>query len=121
LDALRLFFEPRSIAVVGTSRSPRIGHVILRNLLGFGYRGRLYAVNLKADSILGVKSYSSILDVSGEVDPAVVVVPAEKVVGALEGVEVKGVKVAAVITSSFGEKEGLLRRSWKRLHRGLEL
>lgn len=102
---LEFLFKPRSIAVVGASRSPRkIGHTILRNLIAYGFRGRLYPINPRADEILGLRAYPSILDVPGEVDLAVIAVPAEKVPSVLEECGRKGVKVAAVISSGFGEK-----------------
>ncbi|MGC9124166.1 MAG: CoA-binding protein [Thermoplasmata archaeon] len=43
---------PRSIAVIGASKDEKkIGNVILRNLLYYGYNGRIYPVNSKNECI----------------------------------------------------------------------
>jgi len=50
--ALGTAFEPSSIAVIGASDAPgSVGRIIFRNLVEGGYRGALYAVNPKYDSI----------------------------------------------------------------------
>ncbi len=101
LDAL---FRPRSIAVIGASRHPgKIGYTILKNIIDYGYRGRVYPVNPKATEILGLKAYPSVLDIPGPVDMAVVAVPAPIVQKVAEEAGKKGVKVLVVITSGFAE------------------
>ncbi|MCY0868000.1 MAG: CoA-binding protein [Desulfurococcus sp.] len=97
-------FKPRSIAVVGASRDPRkIGHVILRNIKGYGFQGKVYPINPQAEEILGYKAYPSILDVPDEVDVVIISVPANAVPEVIEESGRKGVKVAVVITSGFSE------------------
>ncbi len=107
---LEPLFRPRSIAVIGASRHPgKIGYTILKNIIEYGYRGKIYPVNPKATEILGLKAYPSILDVPGEVDMAVIAVPAKIVPVVAEEAGRKGVKVLVVITSGFseaGNKEG---------------
>jgi len=101
---LRYLFYPRSVAVIGASRSPgKIGHEILRNIIGFGYEGKIYPVNPNADEIMGLKAYPSILDVPDEVDLAVISIPARIVPKALDECGRKGVKVAIIISSGFSE------------------
>ncbi|MGC8849915.1 MAG: CoA-binding protein, partial [Candidatus Bathyarchaeia archaeon] len=74
---LKEFLAPRSIAVIGASRTPgKVGYEILRNLINSKYRGRIYPVNPNASEILGIPSYPSILSVEGPVDLAVIAVPA---------------------------------------------
>lgn len=63
-----IFFNPRSIAVIGASENPRKGgSIVIRNLLNFGYGGKIYPVNPKVGSmggkILGIKAYDSILSI----------------------------------------------------------
>ncbi len=61
VGGLRELFEASSIAVVGASRSEgKIGHVVLRNIIDSGYRGALYPVNPKADSILGLRTFPDV-------------------------------------------------------------
>ena len=58
---LTTLFEPKSVAVIGASeRENSVGNVIFRNILESGYKGRLYAINPKHESILGVATHQSI-------------------------------------------------------------
>ncbi len=97
-------FNPRGIAVVGASRRPwKIGHIILRNILEGGYRGRVYPVNPHADRILGLRAYPRVSSIPGEVDVAIVAVPAAKVLEVAEDAVSAGVGFLAVIASGFRE------------------
>jgi acetyl-CoA synthetase (ADP-forming) alpha subunit (EC 6.2.1.13)/branched-chain acyl-CoA synthetase (ADP-forming) alpha subunit (EC 6.2.1.-) len=101
---LKSILEPRSIAVIGASRTPgKIGYVVLKNIIGYGYKGKIYPINPNAEEILGLKAYPSVLNVPGEVDVAVIAIPAQEVPKAIEECGKKGVKVAVVITSGFSE------------------
>ncbi|MCD6163856.1 MAG: CoA-binding protein [Candidatus Odinarchaeota archaeon] len=73
-----MFFEPKSVAVIGTSATPgKLGYNVLSNLIEGKFRGKVYPINPKADEILGLRCYKSILDVPDEVDLAVLIVPAK--------------------------------------------
>lgn len=101
---LSALLYPKSIAVIGASRTPgKIGYVILRNIIAYGFRGKIYPVNPNADEILGHKAYPSVKDIPEEVDVAIVSVPAQEVPRVIEDCGRKGVKVAVVITSGFSE------------------
>ncbi len=109
LDA---FFHPQSVAVIGASRDPeKLGYAVLANLKEGGYPGRLYPVNPKADEILGLKAYPSVLDIPDPVDLAVVVIPYRFVPAVLEQCGQKGVRAVVVISAGFREagREGLER------------
>ncbi|MEE8391138.1 MAG: acetate--CoA ligase [Anaerolineae bacterium] len=109
LDA---FFHPKSVAVVGASRDPeKLGYAVLANLQEGGYPGHLYPVNLKADEILGLKAYPSVLDIPDPVDLAVIVIPYPFVPAVLEQCGQKGIPAAVVISAGFREagREGLER------------
>jgi acetyl coenzyme A synthetase (ADP forming)-like protein len=109
---LESFFDPRSVAVVGASRNPeKLGYSVLANLKEGGYPGRLYPVNPKADEILGLKAYPSVLDIPDPVDLAVIVIPYRFVPAALEQCGQKGVPAVVVISAGFREAglEGLER------------
>ncbi len=103
-EGVKALFNPRSIAVIGASRHPgKIGYMILKNIIDYGYKGKIYPVNPKADEILGLKAYKSILDIPDEVDMAIIVVPEKYVLEVAEQAGKKGVKVLVVITSGFAE------------------
>lgn len=101
---LEMFFAPRSVAVVGAGREPgKLGYDVLNNLLQYGYKGQVYPINPKADEILGLKSYPTVLDVPGPVDLAVIVVPARFVPDVIQQCGEKGVKGAVIISAGFKE------------------
>lgn len=101
---LREFFRPSSVAIIGASRSPgKLGYVLLKNILESGYRGPIYPINPNAEEILGIKCYPSVLDVDGEVELAVVAIPAGLVPAVAEECGRKGVKAMIVISAGFRE------------------
>ncbi|MBI5849178.1 MAG: acetate--CoA ligase family protein [Nitrospirae bacterium] len=101
LDTL---FYPKSVAVVGASQDPqKVGYAILDNLLKFGYQGRIYPINPKADEILGVKAYKSIFDVLDEIGLAVVSIPAAMVPDCIRDCIKRGIRSAVIISAGFKE------------------
>ncbi len=101
---LDMFFNPRSVAVIGASRTPgKLGYTVLHNIVQHGYRGAIYPVNPTADQILGLKCYPNILAVPGPVDLAVVTVPGKIVPAVLTECGDKGVRGAIVISAGFRE------------------
>ena len=111
---LNLFFEPSSVAVIGASRDPeKLGFAVLHNLVEGGYieKGAVYPINPKADEILGLPAYASVMDVPGAIDLAVIVIPYPSVPDALRVCGEKGIPAAIVISAGFREAgmEGLER------------
>ena len=101
---LHRLFYPGSVAIIGASRNPsKFGHVQVANLLRMGFRGRIYPVNPRADEILGLKCYPSVLDVPGPVDVAAITIPAPKVPAAVKECVEKGVRFVVIISSGFSE------------------
>ncbi len=102
--SLDSIFSPKSIAVIGASRREEaVGHAVFRNILMGGYQGILYPVNLKAESVLGVRCYASILDIPDRVDLAMIVVPAQIAVDTFKQCIRKKVKGVVVISAGFKE------------------
>ena len=111
---LEKFFEPNSVAVIGASTNPeKLGYAVLENLVAGGYvqRGKVYPINPSAKSILDLPVYPSVLDVPGNIDLAVIVIPYRYVPDALEECGQKGIPAAVVISAGFREAgaEGLER------------
>lgn len=101
---LNSFFNPKSIAVIGASRTPgKVGFDILKNIIQYDYEGKIYPINPSADEILGKKSYPSLADVPDNVDLAVVVVPAKNVLEVIEKCGKKKISSAIIITAGFKE------------------
>lgn len=108
--SLENFFNPKSVAVIGASSDRgKIGYEILKNIIDAGFKGKIFPVNLKSKKILGYNAYASVLDISGNVDLAIVIIPANFVNSVLLECGEKGVKNVIVISSGFKEigKEGL--------------
>src|SRR3989344_2237492 len=102
------FFNPDSIAVIGASRNPnKIGSVILSNLISAKFKGKLFPVNPEATEILGLKCYSSVLDIRQKVDLAVVSVSAEISLKVVEGCGIKKIKNIVMVTAGFSETGNL--------------
>ncbi|MCI0486149.1 MAG: GNAT family N-acetyltransferase [Blastocatellia bacterium] len=102
--SMKVFFEPRSVAVIGAGRERgTIGSEIFHNLLATGFQGKLYPVNPKADFIESLRAYPRIGDIPEEVDLAVIVVPAENVDAVADDCIAKGVRGMVIISAGFAE------------------
>ena len=112
MRGLGVFFDPRSVAVIGATPTPgKVGNIVIENLYGEGYPGKVFLVNPNHKEMLGMPCYPSVLDCPGDVDLAVVVVPAKLVAGAVDEAGRKGVKAAVIISAGFseGDEEGKAR------------
>jgi acetyltransferase len=102
--SLERFLSPRSVAIVGASPEPhRIRGALLRLLRSNGFPGAIYPVNPTYREIDGLRCYPSVAAIGAMVDLALVAIPAEAVLGALEDCAVAGVGNAIIISSGFAE------------------
>jgi acetyltransferase len=109
-DALTAVFEPRRIALVGASDQPgKTGEVFWRNLSSFP--GEVVPVTSAAWTVGGRKAYPTLLAVDGDIDLAVIVIPAAAVPAVIRDAAAKGVSAAIVISGGFAEAgpEGIRR------------
>ncbi len=105
LASLRAILNPRSVAVVGASRTPgTIGHLVLQSIVQNGFSGVVYPVNPNADAVLSIKTHPSVLDIAGDVDLAVIVVPTQLVVKVADECGRRGVRAIIVISDGFRER-----------------
>jgi acetyltransferase len=106
MNQLDAVFKPNSIAVIGASPvAGKIGYDVLYNLINGGFTGKIYPVNTKADSILGLPVYKQISDITPAPDLAVIIIPARAVPQTIEQCGLAGVKSAVVITGGFAEAD----------------
>jgi acetate---CoA ligase (ADP-forming) len=108
--SLDLFFNPRSVAIVGASREKgKVGYEILKNMIDAGFPGDIYPVNPKADTIERLKCFPDLDSIGSAPDLVVIVIPAKFVPSAMEDCTKIGVKAVVVITAGFKEvgSEGL--------------
>jgi acyl-CoA synthetase (NDP forming) len=98
--SLASLLAPRSIAVVGASRSRgTIGGEVFHNLLETAFTGPVYPVNPKAAVVQSVRAYASVSEIPGDVDLAIVVVPAAAVLDAARDCARKGTRALVVISA----------------------
>ena len=99
---LEELLRPRSIAVVGASKSGRGGGFVAP-LLELGFKGDIYPVNPKYTEIMGMKAYPRVRDIPGPVDYVISSIPAAGVLGLLDDCAEKGVKLVHLFTARFSE------------------
>ena len=107
MGKLNFFLHPRSIAVIGASAvDGKVGNAVLKNIIGSEYKGKIYPINPKPGTIMGLESYPSVSAVDGDIDVAVICIPARAVVGAAEECGKKGVKGVIIVAAGFKEVGG---------------
>ena len=112
IESLKSILYPKSIAVIGASRYPgTIGYLLVRSLIESGYVGAVYPVNPNIEVVSSIKTYPSVLAIPGEVEMAIVAVPAPTVLKVAEECGHKGVRGLIVISDGFKESgpEGAVR------------
>lgn len=104
MNVLDKIMKPKSIAVVGASTKPKtIGSEIMQRLRDYKFNGKIYPVNPKGGMIEGFQAYTSISEIPGEVDLAVIVVNAKFVLDTIDQCNAKGIKGLCIITAGFKE------------------
>ncbi len=96
--------RPRSVAVIGAARTAgTVGHELVRNLVAGGFQGPVYPVNPTATYVASLPCFPTVTDVPGDVDLAIVAVPARAVPAVVEECGRKGVGGLVVVSSHFAE------------------
>ena len=96
--------NPASVAVIGASDNPhKVGGRPLLYLARYGYRGAIYPINPARDTVQGVRAFARLEDTPRAPELAIVAVAGDEAVRAVEACALRGVKVAVVMTSGFGE------------------
>jgi acyl-CoA synthetase (NDP forming) len=102
-DIHRLFF-PRSVAFIGASSNlGKWGHNLICNTIAGGFKGNAYPVNLKGGVIADTPVVKTVAELPGDVDLAVVTLPAKFILDLIPQLAEKGIKSVVLITSGFGE------------------
>ena len=102
--ALAALWSASSIAIIGaTEREGAMGRLPVEYLQRFGYAGRIFPVNPKGGSVLGLPAYESVASIDQPIDLALIMVPAAAVQDAVAACAQAGVRVAIVMSSGFAE------------------
>ncbi len=104
VNHLDRLFNPSSIAVIGASGDHhKAGGRFVKGLLDCGYAGLIYPVNPNASELMGLRNYTSILDLPEGIDLAIIALPASSVPEAVAACAIKKVKFAIVHSAGFSE------------------
>lgn len=109
-----VFFSAKGIAVIGASDDvTKIGGRPIQFLLKYGYKGNIYPVNPRGGVIQGLPAYTSVSELPGHADMAVLAVPAPATIQALKECAKVGVRAVVVLSSGFAEagEQGVLLQS----------
>lgn len=102
--SIRRILNPKSIAVVGASRTPgTIGFELIHNLIRGGFTGPVYPVNPNAESVGGIHAYPSVKSIPQAPDLALIAVPAEAVATTIDDCGEAGVGGLVIISAGFAE------------------
>lgn len=101
---LESLFSPKSVAVIGASRTPgKVGHDILANLIKGGFTGPIVPVNPATTEVLGLPCHPSLKLYGQPIDLSVIVVPRDHVEAAVRDSLDAGCGAIIIISAGFKE------------------
>ena len=105
---LQYLFEPKSVAVIGASQKEHsVGTTVLRNLMESGFKGAIFPVNPKYDTLGGLKVYASVKDLPATPELAVICTPPIIIPELIIELAARGTKAAIVLSAGLNApKEG---------------
>lgn len=103
--------HPKSVAVIGaSSREGSVGRVVINNIIAGGFEGDIWPVNPKYEEVAGRRCFSSVKDIPGVPDLAVIVTPPQTVPDLIRELGEKGTRAAVVITAGLTDASGLRQK-----------
>ena len=97
-------FSPRSIAVIGASKTVgKVGYLTLSNLVQSGFQGPIVPINSAGGELFGLPVYKQLADYPEVIDLVVIAVPAEMVPAAARDAVAKKAGAVVVVASGFKE------------------
>lgn len=99
------FFRPKSIAIIGVSRSVSSfgGMSFLDHFLKAGYPGTIYPINPRATEVLGIKAYPDLRSIPEIPDLVIIAVQAAAVPAVLEECGRLGIRYIHILSAGFSE------------------
>jgi acetyltransferase len=96
--------NPKTVAVIGASEEEgSVGQSLMNNLLLGKNRRNVYPVNIKRDTVMGLKCYANVASIPERIDLAVIATPAKTVPGLVEECVKARVEGVVVISAGFRE------------------
>ena len=107
LETIDRLFHPKSIAFIGASAVfLKWGQMLFSNVVAGNFGGEIYLVNDKGGVISDRRVYTSVTEIPGPVDMAIITIPASKVLAQIPDLRQKGIKHVLLISAGFGEIGG---------------
>ena len=101
---LTSLFEPDAVAVIGASdRENAVGNIIFKNILASGFKGQLFAINPKHETVQGQQTYKSIEEIGARVDMAIIATRPQTMPKIIEQCGRSGVRNVIIVSSGFSE------------------
>jgi len=103
---MQKFFDPESVVMIGAPRKTGMGaYNGVEMMLRYGYKGRLYPINPKADDICGLKAYPSVVEVPETADLALISVGRDHVIEAFRQCIDSGIRRVIIISQGFSDAD----------------
>jgi len=122
---LATFFYPKSVAIVGASRSPeKLGAIILKNIKESGFKGEIFPINPNAQEIQDMKTYPDVSQLPSSPELVIIAIPACQVLEVVKQAGEKGSKNIVVLSAGFkeeGEEGAKLEKQLSELAEKLEI
>ena len=98
------FLTPKSIAIVGASANEKKTSArIQRFLVSHGYSGKIFPINPNREEVFGLNCYSSLTQITGQVDHVFIAVDGEKIISAIkDAISIKAT-CATILSGGFSE------------------
>ncbi|OYW39756.1 MAG: GNAT family N-acetyltransferase [Hydrogenophilales bacterium 12-61-10] len=101
---MHTLFNAGSVAVFGASeREDSVAGILFRNLRHAGYKGAVYAVNPKHETVFGERCYASASELPAVPELALIATPAPTVAAIMEACGERGIRHAIVLSAGFRE------------------
>jgi acyl-CoA synthetase (NDP forming) len=102
---LHKLMNPQSLCIFGANENllQNMGCQELLNIIDNGYKGKVYPIHPKLDTVLGLKAYKMIANVPEIPDLAIILLPKRIVPQVLTEIGEKGTKNVILVTAGFRE------------------
>ncbi|MHA1377651.1 MAG: CoA-binding protein [Candidatus Helarchaeota archaeon] len=97
------YFFPNSIAIIGASQKLNFGSSFFQAALKHGYKGKVFPVNPKYESVHNMKCYPSLTSIGEPIDMVISCIPAKFVPDLVRECVKTKAKFITVFTSGFAE------------------
>lgn len=104
VKSIHAMLHPRNIVLVGATDKPgNYAERIWNNLVKYQFKGKLFPVNAKRETIWGVPCYKDFASLPEKPDHVLVLVPARFAVQVIRDAAAAGARSATIVTSGFSE------------------